>query len=172
MARLSRQETETFYGHARTINSTLNHIERRLTDQKEQVPVNIGFAVRLRENDALVGEVAVLGIDYVSRHAETASWIYHPDYRARGFGSEAKHLLLEYAFDTLGLLAVESFVSDENARSAAALRKQGYRETGHLHWTGAADGGFRGNVTFGLSAEVWRALPRSLSPLSQKEDRA
>ena len=172
MARLSRMETETFYGHARTINSTLNHIERRLTDQKEKVPENIGFAVRLGENDAFIGEVAVLGIDYASRYAETASWIFDPEYRGGGFGTEAKHLLLEYAFDTLGLLAVESFVVDENTRSAAALRKQGYRETGHLHWTGAADGRYRGDVTFCLFADEWRALPRSTSSGSPKEDRA
>ncbi len=161
MASWSRKETETFYGHSRTIYSTLNHIERRLTDQKQKWPVNIGFAVRLRENDAFIGEVAVLDVDYVNRYAESASWMYHTGYRGGGYGSEAKHLLLEYAFDTLGLLAVESFVSDENLRSAAALRKQGYREVGQLHWTYSADGGYRGDAIFLLTADAWRALPRA-----------
>ena len=161
MARWSRKETETFYGHSRTINSTLNHIERRLTDDKQKWPVNIGFAVRLRADDTFIGEVAVLDVDYVNRYAESASWIYHTGYRGGGYGSEAKHLLLEYAFDTLGLLAVESFVSDENMRSAAALRKQGYREVGQLHWTSSADSGYRGDVVFQLTADTWRALPRA-----------
>lgn len=160
LTRWSRRETETFYGHSRTINSTLNHIERRLTDDKNKWPENIGFAVRLRENDTFIGEVAVLGIDYVNRYAESASWIYHTGYRGAGFGSEAKHLLLEYAFGTLGLLAVESFVSDENVRSAAALRRQGYREVGQLHWTSSGDGGYRGDVVFHLTADEWHALPR------------
>jgi RimJ/RimL family protein N-acetyltransferase len=86
--------------------------------------------------------------------------MYDPEFRGSGYGSEAKHLLLEYCFDILGLRVVQSRVSTENARSAAALRKQGYTESGVLPWVELDHGHLSGDVIFHLSAETWRALPR------------
>ncbi|HEU0166020.1 MAG TPA: GNAT family protein, partial [Thermomicrobiales bacterium] len=160
MARLGRRDPETNYGHPRRLNNQGNQVAQRLPDLKERWPEHIGFSVCLRENDRVIGEVAVIHIDYLNRYGESASWMYDPDYRGSGYGSEAKHLLLEYVFDTLGLLAVESFVLTNNPRSAAALRKQGYRETGVINWTGTENGSFHGNIIFMLTADEWRALPR------------
>jgi RimJ/RimL family protein N-acetyltransferase len=161
MARMSRKETETDYGHPRRLLNQANQVAQRLPDLKERWPENIGFSVCLRENDTVIGEVGVIGVDYLNRHGESGSWMFDPDYRGRGYGSEAKHLLLEYAFDTLGLRAVESSVLTNNPRSAAALRKQGYRETGIINWTGAENGSFHGNFIFMITADEWRALPRA-----------
>lgn len=163
MARFGRRETETDYGHFRAVNNPENHAHRRLEDNTQRLRGNIGFAVRLRENDHFIGEVAVLDVDYVNQYGETASWMYDPAFRGSGYGSEAKHLLLEYCFDVLGLRAVESFVSTDNPRSAAALRKQGYREAGVLPWTSLKNGRFSGNTVFHLTAEAWRALPHATS---------
>ncbi|MGN6032042.1 MAG: GNAT family N-acetyltransferase [Thermomicrobiales bacterium] len=161
MARFGRQEIETGYGHFRAVNSPENHAHRRLEDNAQRLRHDIGFTVRLRENDQFIGEVAVLDVDYVNQYGETASWMYDPAFRGSGYGSEAKHLLLAYCFETLGLRAVESFVSTDNPRSAAALRKQGYQESGVLPWTSMQNGRFSGNVVFHLTAEAWRSLPRS-----------
>jgi RimJ/RimL family protein N-acetyltransferase len=86
-----------------------------------------------------------------------------PKYRGGGYGSEAKHLLLEYAFERLGLHMVRSFVTFRNTRSAAALRKQGYKEAGRLHWTFNLHGTYGNAVVFDLLAEEWRAMPRASS---------
>ena len=47
------------------------------------------------------------------------------------------------------------------ARSAAALRKQGYRECGQLNWFYPYEGGFGNFLVFDLLAEEWRAMPRT-----------
>jgi RimJ/RimL family protein N-acetyltransferase len=129
-------------------------------DQGQTPPARIDFAVCLRESDALIGFVSVMDIDYTHRFAMTASEMTDPDYRGGGYGSEAKHLLFDYAFNTLGLHMLESWVLYENTRSAAALRKQGYRDAGRLSWLLLRDGGFTSMRTFDLLADEWRAMPR------------
>ncbi|MGB3330628.1 MAG: GNAT family protein, partial [Thermomicrobiales bacterium] len=144
-------------------------------DNEQRLRHDVGFAVCLvdRENDHnhVIGEVAILHVDYVNQHGETASWMFDPAYRGSGYGSEAKHLLLDYCFNTLGLRAVTSCVSTENARSAAALRKQGYREVGVRPWLELDHGFLSGDIIFHLTAEDWRALPRATAaPTHESED--
>jgi RimJ/RimL family protein N-acetyltransferase len=131
--------------------------EVREDESKEHLEY-IFFSVCLRETDEFIGEVGLMQVDLVHRNAETASWFHRPDYRAQGYGSEAKHMLLEYAFDRLGLHMLESTVRFENTRSAAALRKQGYRDSGRICWTSNREGTFVNTATFDLLADEWRAL--------------
>lgn len=161
LARWTRRETDTSFGHSRVLASKLSKVESRLPETKDKLPEIIAFAVRLRETDEILGDVGLLGVDYLNRFAETYSWMYNPAFRGGGYGSEAKHLLLDYTFNTLGLYSVQSSVAMENLRSAAALRKQGYTEAGRVNWIRATDGGYTGDVVFDLLADEWRALPRS-----------
>jgi RimJ/RimL family protein N-acetyltransferase len=93
----------------------------------------------------------------VHRTAETETEIFQPRYRSTGLGTEAKHLLLDYAFDRLGLHMIYSFVGEANTRSAAALRKQGYRDAGYAAWITLMPGSMRGYLIFDLLASEWRA---------------
>jgi RimJ/RimL family protein N-acetyltransferase len=129
-------------------------------DQAPTPPKRIDFAVCLREGDVLIGFVSVMGIDFTHRFGETASELIDPDYRGGGYGSEAKHLMFDYAFNTLGLHALQSWVLYENTRSAAALRKQGYRDAGRVSWLKLRDGAFTSMCIFDLLADEWRAMPR------------
>lgn len=154
----ARQETEVFFNHGRQLPCMAEELHYHNEDEKQEIPDFIPFAVCLKSNDAYIGEVCLVGPDFTNRTAETASW-FRQDYRGRGLGSEAKHLLLDYTFNTLGLHMVESWVRFENTRSAAALRKQGYREAGQICWVSHRDGKFNNFVTFDLLADEWRALP-------------
>ena len=129
-------------------------------DQAVMPPRRIDLAVCLRESDALIGFVGLLHIDYTHRFAESASEMIDPEYRGGGYGSEAKHLLFDYAFKTLGLHMLQSWVLFENTRSAAALRKQGYRDAGRVAWLKPRDGGFTSTSSYDLLADEWRAMPR------------
>jgi len=159
-ALMARQETETFFDIGRHLTSPVM-LEKWINDhQKPDLPGWITFAVCLRENDELIGWVALLDVDYQNRFAETGSFFGNVQYRGGGYGSEAKQLLLEYAFERLGLHMVQSWVYFQNTRSAAALRKQGYREAGRIHWLYPNNGTLDNFVVFDLLAEEWRAMPR------------
>ncbi len=123
-------------------------------------PETIDFSVCLRETDEFLGVVGVMDIDYRNGYGESASMMLNPQYREAGYGSEAKHLLFDYAFNTLGLHSLQSWVMFQNPRSAAALRKQGYREAGRDHWIAFRDGRFVSFLAFDLLAPDWRAMPR------------
>ena len=165
----SRQETETFWDAGRWMYSTHGYAAHETEQQKKDLQTSVHFAVCLRENDELIGTLGVDDIDYVHGFAETGSLINRPEYRGAGYGSEAKHLLFDYAFNTLNLHALQSFVIFPNTRSAAALRKQGYREAGRLHWDFASFGKFENFICFDLLASDWRQMPRTDYPVPAEE---
>ena len=156
----SRKETETFFDIGRHLPSFTGMSHWLDGLEKKDPPGFLMIGVYLRENDLYIGDVMLINPDMVNRTAETGSFFHRPDYRGSGYGSEAKQLLLEYAFDVLGLHMVESWVLFPNTRSAAALRKQGYREAGRMCWAYAFEGGFSNGILFDLLAEEWRAMPR------------
>lgn len=156
------REPEADFSLGRGAESPAAFARHALEEQKTEKgpwPTAISFMVCLRETDEPIGWVSLEDINWVDRIAETASWLFRADYRGEGFGSEAKHLLLDYAFNHLRLHMVHSWVLFNNTRSAAALRKQGYREAGRATWCFFAPGGLGNMVVFDLLAEEWRSLP-------------
>ncbi|MBA2758573.1 MAG: GNAT family N-acetyltransferase [Chloroflexia bacterium] len=159
-AHWSMRESDANWGNGRGVVSGRAWWHEMEKLQKESPQEWVRFAVCLRDNDEAIGFVGIDDIDYTHRFGESESELVNPSYRGNGYGSEAKHLLFDYAFNTLGLHALQSWVLFENTRSAAALRKQGYREAGRSHWDIPRDGAFTNVVTFDLLGEEWRAMPR------------
>lgn len=161
VARASRQETETFWDNGRFMRSMVRFSNWNENLQKEDPQEWVRFAVCLRENDEFIGSIGIDEVHHLHRHAESESEIHRQEYRGNGYGSEAKHLLFEYAFDHLKLHSLQSYVIFPNTRSAAALRKQGYTEAGRVNWEYAMRGGFGNLLVFDLLAADWRAMPRT-----------
>lgn len=150
-------ETETFMNRGRFITSPIQ-AEGWLTSLHDsQPPDEIEVAVCLISDDSLIGSVGLEDIDWVNRTAETGSWLTVPAYRGKGYGTEAKHLLLEYAFDRLGLHILISTVWEPNTRSAAALAKQGYQPAGRTKWQDIKNGRYRDMLWFDVTREEWLA---------------
>jgi RimJ/RimL family protein N-acetyltransferase len=160
LAEYSRKEQETWHDTGRRMYSATGISEWHKKLEKGEHPRWIRFAVCLREDDRLIGAVGLDGIDRLHRFAETESEFYAPELRGQGYGHEAKHLLLEFAFNRLNLHSLQSMVLSFNTRSAAALRKQGYREAGRQHWALSRSGRFIGFILFDILADEWRTLPR------------
>ncbi len=159
-ALLSRRETEIAFLAGRQLDSAIEINASRSAEERRALPQWIPFAACLRATGEMIGIVDLFGIHFRHRYAETGSYLLRPEDRGKGYGSDAKHLLLEFAFDRLGMHVVQSRVRFSNTRSAAALRKQGYRDAGRLTWTHPVDGAFGNDALFDLLASEWRALPR------------
>lgn len=157
IARLLRAEPAPSFGHSRFPYSAIMLGDWYGEMGEDDTPCDIEFAVVLRETGELIGENGLYTVDWLARTAETGSWIYRPEYRNAGYGTEAKHLLLEFAFERLALHSVWSWVKTLNPRSQAALRKQGYRDAGRLNWVGFGPDGFENAQMFDLLASEWRA---------------
>lgn len=161
LSRFNRRETETFFGHSRLMTTDGNKVRSRLEEPSFRLRDYIPFAIRRRADDSIIGDCGLENVDFINRSAESYSWLFDPSARGEGLGFEAKHLMLGYAFETLGLHSVQSFVVEPNLRSAAALRKQGYSEAGRLFWRETTNGGFMNTIVFDILADEWRSLPRS-----------
>jgi RimJ/RimL family protein N-acetyltransferase len=160
IARSFVEEPVAISGHSRLPISPIALTAYHAEIAGKEPPEDVEFAIVLRETGEVIGENGLYYIDWLSRTAETGTWIYRPEHRGGGIGTEAKHLLLEWAFQRAGLHMVWSWVYQGNDRSAAALRKQGYRDAGRIDWVGMAGNGPLSARVFDLLASEWRAARR------------
>ncbi|HBY45655.1 MAG TPA: GNAT family protein [Thermomicrobiales bacterium] len=155
LARFQATEPETFMERGRVPFSPLA-FDALIDDIfKQQPPSEVWLTACAKAGDALIGAFQLFDIDWINRTAETGAWIYDPAYRGQGYGTEAKHLLLEYAFDHLQLHALNSYVWEPNVRSASAVQKQGYRPAGRLKWEDVKHGVHRDALLFDLLRDEW-----------------
>ncbi len=155
---MERREPDTFMDNGRFPWAAARERQFLRDISRADPPGWVRFAVCLRETGQHIGTNGITNIDRISRTAETESWFHDPAYRGSGYGSEAKQLLLAYAFERLGLHSVHSFVWGPNTRSAAALLKQGYREAGRMFWEGTKDGEYTHARMFDFLADEWREM--------------
>jgi RimJ/RimL family protein N-acetyltransferase len=149
------QETETFFDVGRVPYSEIAYeqwIERLCA---EQPPEEIQLAICLKDGDDLIGMTGAGNLDWINRTGETEIYISSPAHRERGFGTEAKHLLLEYLFDRLQLEVVSSFILEMNERSASSVLRQGYRRAGRIKTLLVHQGRFHDVLVFDLLREDW-----------------
>lgn len=153
--------TDTEFRHDSRFPRSAMSANARFRKQSEtELPTNLTFAIVLRENDELIGRNELDFLDIVHRSAETGTELFRPEHRGKGYGTEAKHLLLGYAFEVLNLHMVWSTVWKENPRSRAALLKQGYRPAGGTPWRGIHHGIPSDDWNFDLLASEWQAARR------------
>jgi diamine N-acetyltransferase len=160
VAQWMREDTEISYPEGRFPHSPVTIGQQFTESARSDPPSWPRFGIVLRENDELIGANGLEAFDLLHRTGWTETEIWRTDYRSQGYGTEAKHLLLEYCFDRLGLHTVFSWVSEYNTRSAAALRKQGYRDAGYFAWSDFYKDGFTGGFCFDYLASEWRAARR------------
>lgn len=86
------------------------------------------FCVETVEGE-LVGHVALWGADVRNRCA-TFAIVVGPEHQSRGLGSEATRLMVDYAFDQMGLHRIELMVNADNERAIAAYRRAGFEQEG------------------------------------------
>lgn len=77
-----------------------------------------------------IGEIALKHIDRKKRECELSIHLQNDSVKNRGFGSEAERLALEFAFNELGMKAVNAGCVLKNGRSMHVLEKLGFRKTG------------------------------------------
>jgi len=110
-----------------------NWLERVRESQKRGT--DLVFAIETSDGEC-IGNMGIHGISWKDRTATTGALIGEEEYWGKGYGTEAKMLLLDYAFNTLNLRKIYSSVIAFNGRSRAYSLKCGYKEEGVRkdHW--------------------------------------
>lgn len=154
LSRASHLETETSFTGARIPLSEMS-FEHWLESLGASEHV---FAICRMGQETCIGTASLRHIDMENGIAETGMGFLWPKDRGRGWGHEVKRLLLDYAFDVLGLHAVSCTIASVNIRSARAVERQGYRYAGRLTAAAQGQGGqFCDQLVYDLTREEWMA---------------
>ena len=112
---------------------------------------------------AVVGVTSYLYASPADARLEIGSTIYAPAVWASQVNPEAKLLLLEHAFDMLGVGRVQLKTDARNVRSQQAIARLGARYEGTLRRERRrADGTVRDSVLFSIVDEEWPAVRAGL----------
>lgn len=164
VARWNADETDDFtddFGRYPISPIAVEHYVKK--ENGPDIPGVVTLQVCLKEGDDLIGLVGLSDIDWINRTGETFSFFAPGDYRGRGYGTEAKLLLLEFCFDRLGMHIIQSYVWEANERSAAALLKQGYQPAGRLKWDGTRRGVYMDALLFDVKRAEWLAAREAVN---------
>ena len=86
----------------------------------------------LNEGDRAIGSVYVRDIDLEHKKAEYGIFIGETDCLGKGYGTEAAELMIEYAFDFLGIHKLMLRVYAENERAIKSYEKAGFKKEAYL----------------------------------------
>lgn len=151
------------------------YIERALKDQA--VGVSLPFATVDRASGKIIGSTRYMNVEPAHRRVEIgATWIARP-WQRTAFNTEAKYMMLRYAFETLACIRVELKTDVLNRRSRNAIQRIGAMEEGIFRrhvitWSGRV----RDSVYFSVVDREWprvkAALESRLLPKAGKQPAA
>lgn len=116
------------------------------------------FGIALVATGELIGTMGLHRIDWINRTAVTGAWIAAPTQRGKGYGTTAKMLLLDYAFNTLMLRKISSHVFSTNEQSLRYNKKCGYKVEGVFSRQTAVYGGYVDEVCMAVFNEDFAPL--------------
>ena len=89
------------------------------------VPERRLFAITVGEQ--IVGECKLKNIDFEKRECSMGIHLQNDAVKGKGYGTQAERLILRYAFEELGMAAVNADAARKNTRSRHVLEKVGFR---------------------------------------------
>ena len=92
----------------------------------------IVLAICLVENDKYIGNIMLQEIDYIDGTAHLPILIGDKEEWGKGYASEARFMMLKFAFEERKLNRIWALVKEDNIGSIKTLEKCGYKKEGVL----------------------------------------
>ena len=140
--------------------SEKNALERLAKEQ-------FNFAIILKENDEVIGNVGFPKLDYINRTGEVGIFIGDKNYWGNGYGKEALELLLDFGFNLLNLNNIYLKVYSFNTQAIKCYKKIGFKEAGKLREAKIICGNKYDEVYMDMLAKEFKS-PYILSILENK----
>jgi RimJ/RimL family protein N-acetyltransferase len=122
----------------------------------------IVFAIRTVGDGALIGTIGFYEIEWANQGAWLGMGIGERDAWDQGYGTEALHLALQYAFDELNLYRITLTVIAYNERAIALYEKAGFQREGIFREFGRRDGRRYDMYLYGLLRPEWESGSEAL----------
>ncbi len=134
---------------------TAKEIEEYLTGQQKSTTA-FPFAIRLIEEDRLIGYIEIDGIMWNQGVGWVALGIGEAVHRGQGFGEEAMRLALAFAFGELNLRRVQLTVFSYNTPAIRLYEKIGFVREGVFREALQRDGRIYDMLLYGLLRREWQ----------------
>jgi RimJ/RimL family protein N-acetyltransferase len=112
------------------------------------------WGIVTRVDDHLIGTCTLTSFSLEHRRAEVGFALERTSW-GQGYGSEALHALLQYAFESLDLRRIEADVDPRNTRSIRVLERAGFRREGLQRQRYLIGGEAQDAVLYGLLSSEW-----------------
>lgn len=129
-------------------------VEKRISRDPMQF---IPFSIRTLADDRFIGEVTLLP-KWMHADAWVGIAIGERDYWGKGYGTDAMHLILQYAFLELNLQRVSLGVHSYNSRAVRAYEKAGFRLEGAVRGEALREGRRTDGIYMGILRQEWLGL--------------
>lgn len=113
------------------------------------------FGIRLLETNHLIGTCQLHSIHPINQCAELQIRVGEPSERGKGYGTEAIHLLLKFAFMDLNLNRVYLHVFNSNTVAIRVYEKTGFKIEGKLRQATFVNGKFEDLLVMGFLREEY-----------------
>jgi RimJ/RimL family protein N-acetyltransferase len=124
-------------------------------------------------NGRVAGVTRFLRMNQAHRRVEIGGTVYAPRVQRTGLNTEAKSLLLGYAFDQLGCRCVQLRTDFLNRASKRAIERLGARQDGVIRGHMIAGDRLRDTVVYSILDHEWPGVRRNLHALlTAYEERA
>jgi RimJ/RimL family protein N-acetyltransferase len=133
------------------VRKQLDNIEKQMEETKNL----FHFALRLRQDNRLVGLAKIYWIDFHNGTGEVDMGIGDIADRRRGYGSDALNLLLRFGFNDLNLHRIAAWISADNAAFLNMARKAGFIEEARRREASYHAGRYWDVLILGLLRHQW-----------------
>lgn len=134
--------------------SLKEYLEVALQGRAEQR--EYAFAVYDKRSESFVGSTRFYDIQLANHSLQLGYTWYAKEQQGTGINKRCKYLLLQFAFEQMGMERVEFRADTRNARSIAAMKSIGCTEEGVLRSNSVkADGTRRDSIVLSILKEEW-----------------
>ena len=149
-------ETKDFLGATNAPDMTISH-EKEFIKLMNKDKNKYFFGIYLKETGAIIGTISIIDIDTHNKTAETGTMI-GLDFVNKGYGTEAKHILLDYIFNTLKLRKIFSKILSYNKRSRSYALACGYKHEATLKDVRLRHGVYWDEWILSITKEEWEPI--------------
>ena len=153
----------------RTRDDMESYVSAALDERRRGV--SMPFVTTQASDGTVVGSTRFGNIDEPNRRVEIGWTWLGVDWHRTGFNTEAKLLMLDYAFEQMQCIRVELKTDVLNTRSRNAIQRIGGQEEGILRQhVVTSSGRVRDTVYYSIVSDEWPAVRRRLTDRLQRAD--
>ena len=142
---------------ARPLSPDMVRMQYAAMEEQMDVQKNLYyFTIRAREDSRFIGKAMIEWVDWANGNGYLRLGIGEPEYRRKGYGSQAMSLLLDFAFEELELYRVTAVVPAYNEGAIRLFQKFGFMEELRRRNVLFHDGQVWDIIVFGLLNAEWR----------------